>query len=76
MSGRTIPEIIAAAGGIRVVSEATGLRYGVEKWPIVGIADKYWPALMQRVPDLTPAELFAANDAVRAARRAGGSRAA
>ena len=61
----TIPEIIAAAGGITVLAERTGLIDGVRKWPDVGILTQYWPILMELVPDLTPAILYAANRAAR-----------
>lgn len=63
---RTIPEIILAAGGRDTVALRTGLKYdAVRKWCINGIPDRYWAALIQLLPDLSPDELFKANCAVR-----------
>ena len=67
---RTIPEIIEAAGGSKVVAEKTGLKDGVRKWPEIGVPDRYWATLIVLVkargyPELTPDELYAANRAVR-----------
>ena len=62
---RTIPEIIKAAGGLKVVAEKTGLKDGVRKWPEIGVPDRYWAALIDLVPGLTPEELYGANRAVR-----------
>ncbi len=67
---RSIPEIIEAAGGIAVVAERTGLKDGVRKWSQIGIPDRYWPALIDLAPDLTLAELYAANLDVRRDRQA------
>ncbi len=62
---RTIPEIIAAAGGLKVVAEKTGLKDGVRKWPEIGIPDRYWAILIELLPGLTAEELYAANLVVR-----------
>ena len=62
---RNIPEIIKAAGGAKAVAKATGLTDGVRKWTQIGIPDRYWPILIDLVPELRLEELYAANRAVR-----------
>lgn len=62
---RTIRHIIADAGGETAVNRAVGRRRAASKWPVVGIPDRYWPALIALVPDLTTDELLAANLAAR-----------
>jgi hypothetical protein len=67
---RTIEEIIKAAGGARLISEASGpvndagkrpLTYdAVYKWVGNGIPDRHWPLVIS-LTETSPDELFAAN---------------
>lgn len=64
---RNLPEIIKAAGGARAIAEASSgvlTPDAVYKWPTIGIPDRHWPMLM-RLTEVTPDELFAANQAAR-----------
>ena len=62
---RTVPEIIEAAGGYKIVGERVALTDGVRKWPEIGIPNRYWDALIAMCSDLTVDELHAANRDVR-----------
>lgn len=62
---RSVDQIIDAAGGPRQVGQLVGLKDGPRKWPVNGIPDRYWAALIGQVPGLTPDEIFNANEAVR-----------
>lgn len=65
----TVQEIIAKAGGPRVIAEASGGVIGVEapyKWPKIGIPDRHWPLVM-RLSGATADELLKANMAARGA---------
>lgn len=68
---RSIREIVKLAGGVHAIAEAsqtTDRPVGFEavyKWSKIGIDERHWPLLLARVAKLTPAELFAANQAVR-----------
>lgn len=68
----TIASIIRLAGGREKIAQectADGWRishWAVERWPRFGIPDYYWPTLI-RICDgqITPADLYEANQAVR-----------
>lgn len=72
---RTIREIIKAAGGDAAVAAAVSTEAkqiksdAVYKWQFNGIPDRYWSTIIP-IAQTTPAELFAANEAVRAEKAA------
>lgn len=64
---RTIPDIIAAAGGPSAIAAASGGTIksdAVRKWSKIGIPDRHWRLLIDRAGS-NPSELFAANEHVR-----------
>lgn len=67
---RSVREIVQDAGGAAVVAPRVGLGRGsVSKWYRNGIPDRYWPAIMDMVPRLSPSELLCANEAARISKR-------
>jgi hypothetical protein len=62
---RSVPDIIQAAGGTKVVADRLGLSDGVKKWRAIGIPYRHWPQLIEMVPDLTTDELMQASLAAR-----------
>lgn len=62
----TTEQIISSAGGVSAVAERTGrIPDAVRRWKFNGIPEKHWDIMMQMVPGLTPADIYAANEAVR-----------
>lgn len=65
---KTVAEIVKLAGGPAKIAEASAGAISIEgvyKWRKVGILDRYW-AIIRGLCDVTPDELYAANEAARA----------
>ena len=64
-----IPGIIAAAGGKDAIARRRDLSVdAVKKWPIIGIPDRHWSALIEMSGGaFGPEDLYEANCAARAA---------